>query len=76
MQDFHIFVFQSDFEDIFESQLASRVQFHGGKVEKAMQLENFLPIMKRNNGYLMNYIGLLKLFKMIYGIINTDRILQ
>ncbi len=42
MQDFHIFVFQSDFEDIFESQLASRVQFHGGKVEKAMQLENFL----------------------------------
>ena len=41
LQDFHIFVFQSDFEDIFESQLASRVQFHGGKVEKAMQLENF-----------------------------------
>jgi hypothetical protein len=42
LQDYHIFIFQSDFEDIFENQMTSRVDFRGGKVEKAMQLETFL----------------------------------
>lgn len=42
LQDHHIFVFQSDFEDIFENQLTSRIDFRGGKVEKAMMLESFL----------------------------------
>jgi predicted ATP-dependent endonuclease of OLD family len=42
LENFHIFVFPTDFEGVFEDYLENRVKFSGSKVVKAMQLVEFL----------------------------------
>ena len=42
LQREHIFVLNEDFETIFEKSLGSKLQLTGGKVDKAMQLMEFL----------------------------------
>jgi hypothetical protein len=38
----NFFIYDADFEDIFEASVRQRVNFSGGKVDKALQLVNYL----------------------------------
>lgn len=42
LERYNFFIFDSDFEDIFEYPIQRRVRFTGGKVEKALQLMNYI----------------------------------
>ena len=42
LEQHNFFIFDSDFEEIFEYPIQRRIEFSGGKVEKALQLVNYL----------------------------------
>lgn len=42
LEEVHIFILKDDFEGIFESNLFNKINFHGGKVEKSIQLIEYL----------------------------------
>jgi predicted ATP-dependent endonuclease of OLD family len=42
LQQEHIFIFTEDFENIFEASLGKTISFRGGKIDKAMQLLDFI----------------------------------
>jgi predicted ATP-dependent endonuclease of OLD family len=42
LQQIHIFIFSEDFEGMFEASLGSRIRFGGGKMDKAIQLLDFM----------------------------------
>ncbi len=42
LERYNFFIFDSDFEDIFEYPIRRKIEFNGGKVEKALQLVNYL----------------------------------
>ncbi|WP_371804982.1 AAA family ATPase [Candidatus Lokiarchaeum ossiferum] len=49
LHKYHVFILMDDFEGIFEEFLADEISFYGGKVEKSMQLVEYLKENEEKN---------------------------